>query len=256
MTDDGSLPNPHDRFIRHFLAEVDHVRELVKWRLPGEVVKELDLASIEPVKGSFVNRQLRENLSDLVFHVRLAGNDREALVVLLFEHKSSPDEMTPFQVLRYMVEINHERQRNGQPLCCVIPIVLYHGPHQWKVARTVQELVDVPQSLKPFVPQFSMSLIDLSQCSDDELRHESLFLATMMLLKYIKRDELALRLPDVLRLYRQLLPPATALESLEAVLRYIISGTDRITRDGLGTLVTKALQTQGESLMPTIAEQW
>lgn len=256
MSDDEPIKNPHDRFIRHFLAQIDQVRELVQWQLPADVLQELDLTSITPMKGTFVSRLLREHLSDLVFNVRLTQDDGEALVVLLFEHKSSPDEMTAFQVLRYIVEISHERQRNGHPLCCVIPIVLYHGPQPWNVARTVPELVRVPESLKPFVPQFSLSLIDLSQSSEDDLRQESLFLATMTLLKYILTDELPLRLPDVLRLYRQLLPPATALESLETVLRYIASGTDRISRDELTTIVIQTLKTQGESLMPTIAEQW
>ncbi|QDV14107.1 putative transposase [Rosistilla oblonga] len=256
MGGDESLPNPHDRFIRHFLAEIDHVRELITWQLPAAVVDELDLTSIQPAKQSFVNKTLRENLSDLVFNVRLAHDAGEAMVVLLFEHKSAPDEMTPFQVLRYMVEISQERHRNGQPLCCVIPIIVYHGPQPWHVARSIQELIDVPAPLKPYIPQFSLPLIDLSQCSDEELRGKSIFLATMTLLKYIKRDELAEQLPGVLSLYRQLLPPATALESLEVVLRYLVNGTDRITREDLSTLVAKTLQHQGTSLMPTIAEQW
>lgn len=164
--------------------------------------------------------------------------------------------MTPFQVLRYIVEICQERHRNGEPLCCVIPIVLYHGTRPWRVARSIEELVDVPDSLKSYIPQFSLPLIDLSECSDDELRGKSIFLATMMLLKYIKRDELAAHLPGILKLHYQLLPPATALESLEVVLRYLVNGTDRIAREDLSTLVTQTLQQQGTSLMPTIAEQW
>ncbi len=254
MEDDDSIANPHDRFIRHFLGEVEQVRELIAWQLPAEVIDELDLTSIEPTKQTFVNRLLREQLSDLVFQIRLSSG-QQGLVVLLFEHKSNPDEMTPFQVLRYIVEICFERVRNGQPLCCVIPIVLYHGERPWTVARTVDQLVDVPDALKRYVPQFTLPLIDLSQRSDDELRGESLFLVTMQLLKYIKREDFPSQLPQILSLYRKLLSPASALEGLEAVLRYIISGTDRIEREELNEIASQVLHAQGESFMPTIAEQ-
>jgi len=101
-----------------------------------------------------------------------------------------------------------------------------------------------------------LPLLDLSQCNDDELRGKSLFGAYLCLLKYIQRDELAERLPELLRLFRQILPPATALESLETILRYVTSSTDRVSRDELMTAVTLALKDEGDSLMPTIAEQW
>ena len=77
----------------------------------------------------------------------------------------------------------------------------------------------------------------------------------MLLLKYIQRDELPERLPDILALFRELSEPSTALERFEAVLRYLMSGTDRISRDQLRDIVIHTLQSPGESLMPTIAEQ-
>ena len=77
----------------------------------------------------------------------------------------------------------------------------------------------------------------------------------MLLLKYIQRDELPERLPDILALFRELSEPSTALERFEAILRYLMSGTDRISRDQLRDIVIHTLQSPGESLMPTIAEQ-
>ncbi|MCA9222172.1 MAG: Rpn family recombination-promoting nuclease/putative transposase, partial [Planctomycetales bacterium] len=53
------LGNPHDRFTRHMLANLDNVRELVRRALPGEVVEQLDLASLRPAKQSFVDQTLR-----------------------------------------------------------------------------------------------------------------------------------------------------------------------------------------------------
>ncbi|WP_417732163.1 Rpn family recombination-promoting nuclease/putative transposase [Rosistilla oblonga] len=255
MDDDESIHNPHDRFVRRLLGELDRVRDLVRWQLPAEVLAELDLESIRPAKESFVDIALREGLSDLVFDVKLSRGD-DAFVVLLFEHKSTADPQTIFQVLRYIVGINDQRLRSGQPLCCVIPLVFYHGRSPWNVARTMQELVESPEPLRGFVPSFAMPLLDLSQCSDEELRGESVFLAYMALLKYIKRDELPERLPEILELFRKLLPPATALQSFETILRYIATGTDRVSKSELIAVVTQVLQVEGTSIMPTIAEQW
>lgn len=252
---DDAVNNPHDRFVRRFLGEAEQARQLIQWQLPPEVVAKLDLDTITPSKQSFIDQTLRESLSDLVFEIRLA-DDGEALVVLLFEHKSTPDAMTSFQVLRYIVGVLDQRQRDGKPLCCVIPLILYHGAKPWNVARTLPDLVDPPELLRSYVPAFTMPLVDLSCCTDKELRTESLFFANMTLLKYIQRDELAERLPNLLRLFRKLLPPATGLSSLEAIIRYLVSGTDRVSRDQLKDAVASALRIEGENLMPTIAEQW
>jgi len=255
MTDDDSINNPHDRFVRRFLGDTDQVRDFVRWQLPPDVLADLNLSSIRPSSESFVDNTLREGLSDLVFDVKLSSG-ADAYVVLLFEHKSTAERRTVFQVLRYIVGINDQRERNKQPLCCVIPLVLYHGRGRWNVARTMRELIDSPESLRCYIPDFTLPLLDLSQCSDEELRGESVFLAYMSLLKYIKRDELPDRLPEILGLFRKLLPPATALESFETILRYLATGTDRVSRAELISVVTQVIETEGNSIMPTIAEQW
>ncbi|MCA9162221.1 MAG: Rpn family recombination-promoting nuclease/putative transposase [Planctomycetales bacterium] len=252
--DQDYLGNPHDRFTRHMLANLDNVRELVRRALPGEVVEQLDLASLRPAKQSFVDQTLRSSHTDLVFETQLA-NGAEAFVVLLLEHKSSPDELTAFQVLRYIVRLGEERLRNKQPLCPVLPIVLYHGPRPWNAARSVRELVGGPAAFLEFVPDFTLPLVDLSQWSDDELREESLFMAYMSLLKYIHDDSLPARLVEFFRLLRRLLPPASGMECLEAVLRYLFSGASQLSNDVLQAAVVQVFHEEGESLMPTIAEQ-
>jgi predicted transposase YdaD len=222
MTASGdSINNPHDRFTRRVLGDIDNVRALIEWRMPDRVLAVLRLDTIRPASQSFVDELLRVGLSDLVFEIGLAGGN-EAYVVFLFEHKSSPDRMTPFQVLRYIVQINEQRVRLGEPLCCVIPLVLYHGPESWNTSRTMRELVGAPSELEDYVPEFGLPLADLSVCSDEELRQESLFLAYMSLLKYIMRDELPERLPEILGVFRRMLPPATAFESLVTILRYLV----------------------------------
>lgn len=249
------LQNPHDRFVRRFLSETDHMRDLMLWQLPAEVVAELKLETLVPAKDTFVAKTLRGGLSDLVYQVELAGGG-DAFVMMLFEHKSSVDEQAVFQVLRYMVAMNEQRQRNSQPLCCVIPLILYHGTRPWHAPRRLPDLIKVPVALRGYIPDFDMPLLDLSACSDEELRRESVFLAHMTLLKYIMHDGLRERLPEILSVLRRQLPPATALESFETILRYLAVGTDRVSQRELMTVFTQVIQAEGSSIMPTIAEEW
>ncbi len=255
MEEPESINNPHDRFVRRLLSDTDHVRELVSWQLPEAVVEVLDVDSIKPVKESYIDSTLREGVSDLVFEIKLVGG-HDAYVVMVFEHKSTPDELTVFQVLRYMVQLNDQRLRQGEPLACVIPMVLYHGRRPWNAATRMNELLDVPDSLRCYVPDFTMAMLDLSRIPDEELRRESLFMAYMSLLKYIQRDELPEQLPAILEMIHKLLQPSTALQNMETVIRYLASSTERINRTDLEHAVKRIINTEGESLMPTIAQQW
>jgi len=63
----------------------------------------------------------------------------------------------------------------------VIPLLIYHGPTAWNVARNVADLVDVPRELKRFVPQLSLELCDLSRFSDDNLPGGAFLHATLLL---------------------------------------------------------------------------
>src|SRR5690606_16857012 len=116
-----------------------------------------ELSSLEAVGESFVDDELRQTQSDLVFTVPLVAGGA-AVVYLLFEHKSYADRLTVFQMLKYVVRINERRLREGLPLCCVVPLVVYHGPTGWNVARTIDQLIDVPLPLPKFLPRFSIEL--------------------------------------------------------------------------------------------------
>jgi len=158
VTDDP-INNPHDRFVRFMLGRPETAISYLKRHLPPDCVSQLELAGLRPVSQSFVDQTLRESFSDLVFEVPLVAGG-SAMVVILFEHKSYPDPMTAFQVLRYQVRVLERRARDGLPLCCVIPLVLYHGEQRWNVARTLTDLIAVPGPLRRFIPQFELPLLD------------------------------------------------------------------------------------------------
>ncbi|HEX5083364.1 MAG TPA: Rpn family recombination-promoting nuclease/putative transposase [Blastocatellia bacterium] len=108
----SDLINPHDRFFKDLLSRQETAVDFLSNYLPSEIVAALDLTAPEMVKDSFIDEELRQHFSDLLYRVNLKrGGD--ALVYILFEHKSSPDEWVAFQLLRYEVRIWESERRNG-----------------------------------------------------------------------------------------------------------------------------------------------
>lgn len=234
--------------------------EYLSERLSPEIVRQLDLRELRALPQSFIDETLREGLSDLVFEVPLVQGGN-ALAVILFEHKSHPDRLTAFQILRYIVRILEQRLRDGLPLCCVIPLVLYHGEQPWTVARSMHELIQVPEPLREFVPSFTLSLLDLSQLPDKELRGNTISFVLLSVLRYSCHETIAERLEEVFRIVSSGLHRDTALQMIEAIMRYVVNVSSTITPDSLKTSFTRGVQAQplqieGLSLMPTLAEQW
>jgi predicted transposase/invertase (TIGR01784 family) len=251
----ASLPNPHDAFFKQAFSRREVVVEFLERLLSPDLLNELDLESLHHVNASYVDDDLRQAHSDLVYTVRLRGGN-EAVVYMLFEHKSAPDPLAAFQCLKYWVRINDDRRRNGLPIACVIPLLIYHGAKPWPVATNLEERIDVPEAFRRFIPRFSVELFDLTKYSDEELRGKALYQATMLLVKYISSDDLPNKLNDIFGLLAGIIRQPTGLDSVRLVLSYLIQGTDRIDPVALRMAISESFQDSGEDLMPTIAEQW
>lgn len=128
------ISNPHDKFVRSALSEVATARGFIAKSLPAKVVTLLNLPTLELPQDSFVDAQLGSSQSDLLYRVSLHSGD-EALVYVLLEHKSVPNRMVAFQLLRYMVRIWEQCLREGNEICPITPLILYHGERPWSTAQ-------------------------------------------------------------------------------------------------------------------------
>jgi len=169
----------------------------------------------------------------------------EIHIYALFEHKSYPEPLIALQLLRYMVRIWEQALKQEEPLLPVVPLVVYHGRQRWTVALDLAALFEMPDDLKPYLPDYRYWLCDLSRYSDEEIksRVESAVILQMglLLLKYEGETDFLERLGDILRLLWQLSERETALEYLETVLRYVVSRTDEAAVDQLRQVVREVL---------------
>jgi predicted transposase/invertase (TIGR01784 family) len=250
----AELSNPHDRFFKEALAQQEVANDFLRYYLPAEVAALLDLTATELVKDSFVDAELQTHYSDLLYRVRLTGG-RDAYVYTLFEHKSVPDELVAFQLLRYMVRIWEYGLRQRGRLWPILPIVVYHGRATWKAGADCLSLLDVPAALRSYQPDFRYWLCDLSAYDDAELRGAAFLRVALLALKYALRPELHQRLPDIGRLMWELSQQPGGLEQVATVLRYLVMGTDQITLEELRATLEETMPEVGGRLMGTIAEQ-
>ena len=100
-------PTPHNNFFHFALSQLPNARSLLQTQLSPAALAALNLDTLQLEQGSFVDADLREKFSDLLFSVKLANDveselgteSRRGLVYLLFEHKSQSDPLTVVQLL-------------------------------------------------------------------------------------------------------------------------------------------------------------
>jgi predicted transposase/invertase (TIGR01784 family) len=252
----SELRNPHDLFFRETFSRLEVAKDFLENYLPTEVLAVLDLATLELQKDSFIDNELKEHFSDLLYRVQLHGGG-EANVYLLLEHKSSPEVQVAFQLLRYMVRHWERAQREkAKKLPPIIPIVVYHGREKWQVAENFEGLFEGPEALRPYWPKFNYELQDLSWYSAEDVQGDILLRATMMLLMGIFDPSLSERLPNILRLFLELADGKTALEYLEVALRYLSAAAKDLTAEGMKLALDEAFKDDGGSIMGGFVEKW
>ena len=198
-----SLPTPHNRFFHFALSHLPNARGLIETQLSPAALAELNLETLQLEKGSFVDPDLREKFSDLLFSVELTktpvdATSKQTLVYFLFEHKSQSDPLTVLQVLSYMVRIWEKRVRDGESLCPIVPLLVYHGENAWSAARNLEGLIPTPAPLAEYQIHFQPPLLDLSRLDDAEIKGESVLRNTLRLLKYSRSRHLVEILREIL----------------------------------------------------------
>ncbi|MEW6368703.1 MAG: Rpn family recombination-promoting nuclease/putative transposase [Acidobacteriota bacterium] len=249
------LANPHDRFFKKLFSRDETVRDFVAHYLPPEIADRIDASSLALEKDTFVDKELREHFSDLLWRARLKDG-RMAYLYVLFEHKSYPDAMVAFQLLRYMFRVWESRVRPREKLAPIVPIVVYHGREGWNIGVDLHAVFEMPFELKRMVPDYEYVLCDLSSHSDADIKGELLSRAGLLLMKHIFQDDLPERFRDVLRLLSELAERQEAIEWLEVFLRYVTRGTDKIGRDDLRRAVEGQFSREGGGIVGTLADQW
>ncbi len=252
-----TLSRPHDKFFKEAFSQPKIARDFVKHYLPADVVKMLDLDSLELQKDSFIE-ELQEHFSDILYRVRLK-NGRFAFLYFLFEHKSYPDKWSSLQLLRYMVQIWEqmlaEVEGGTVQLQPILPIILHHGEQQWNISREFSGLFDLSAETERYIPNFQYELVDLSQASDETVRGLAETRFVLEVMRYIRSDAFFEELVRMLQLVQTGEDDELAYYLISVAVYYMMQYRNDLTVDELRQAAVLAALPQGEKTMATLAER-
>jgi predicted transposase/invertase (TIGR01784 family) len=193
LTMSNQPTNIHDAFFKQVLSDPALAAPFLREHLPPEIADLRGPGLPEPVLGSFVDEELRQHHSDLLFRIPLKSS-HDAYAYVLMEHKSSPDAGARLQLLRYVVRILvqwYERNNRQLPLPPVLPLLAHQGPEGWTSSCEFADLFgNVPDPLRPYIPSFRHALVDLAPMDDLTLSIEVRLRAFLKALKYSRRGDL------------------------------------------------------------------
>ncbi|MEZ4657794.1 MAG: Rpn family recombination-promoting nuclease/putative transposase [Caldilineaceae bacterium] len=201
----ADIINPHDRFFRYVFAHTEWTRQLLATALPRGLLRSMDLDTLQVESGSFIDEELREHFSDMLFNAQLVTG-QVGYAYMLFEHKSYPDKVVPFQMLRYIVRIWEQVMRDQKKWSAAASCMhgLLSGRQQWNIPLHLGGLVDAPAEWRTYVPEFKYVLIDLSVYDAAQIKEPILMQAALLAMKHIFDPDLEQQLPNVLALFNQL----------------------------------------------------
>ncbi len=164
----NNIHNLHDKFVKASFSDVDRAVSFFERFLPEELQKSLNLTTLKSIQESYIQADLNEHFSDIVFEVQTKSSDPIDLV-LLFEHKSAPDKHVLVQVGHYIFShwvkcINEKRE-----LKAIIPLIYYQGKKKWEKPKLLNLFPRIEGSLSQYIPAINHVFIALSTLSDENI---------------------------------------------------------------------------------------
>jgi len=261
--DKRGVVNPHDKLFRETWSDVNNARGFLKHYLPEQVLKMVDLSSLEISKDSFIEKELSDYYSDMLYKVEFSRHD-SGFIYVLFEHKSYYDRYVHLQLLEYMVRIwrLYIKQSKKKPtsLPLVIPLLICHGRREWPKDKVrLSSLLSGPvDELGSYVPDFGFELYDLSGFPDDEIKGTIMTRVVMLMFKHVFNPDLRKKLPEIFSLLKILVVQETGLQYLETVMRYLSSVLEEETLapEEIKRMAEQAISKDAGGYMVTLAEKW
>lgn len=251
MKKKNSTPTPHDATFRQFLTQPEIARDFMELHLPAELRAVCDLSTLKLESGSFVEDDLRQYFSDVLYSLKTAQGD-DGYVHVLIEHQSSPDKHMAFRLLRYAVAAMQRHLEAGhKKLPLVIPVLFYTGkrrPYPYST-RWLDEFTDPALANRLYSTAFP--LVDVTIIPDEEIAEHRSMAALTLLQKHIHQRDLA-ELVD--KLVPVLLAGYLSSSQVVSLIHYIVQAGETADAEALVRELAHRVPQHGDVLM-TIAQQ-
>ena len=246
-----STSTPHDATFRQFLKLPAIARDFMEIHLPAKLRALCDFNTLKLENGSFVEENLRQYFSDILYSLKTVGGTTGYIQVLI-EHQSSPDKHMAFRLIRYAVAAMQNHLDAGHDkLPLVIPVLFYTGkrtPYPYST-NWLQEFSCPIEARDLYSNNFP--LVDITVIPDEEIMEHRSMAALTLLQKHIHQRNLR-ELMD--KLVALLLNEYLASPQVKALIHYIIqAGNTADAETFVRELALRVPKHEGELM--TIAQQ-
>lgn len=250
MKKKNSTPTPHDATFRQFLTQPEIARDFMELHLPTELRALCDLSTLKLESGSFVEDDLRQYFSDVLYSLKTTAGD--GYVHVLIEHQSSPDRHMAFRLLRYAVAAMQRHLEAGhKKLPLVIPVLFYTGkrsPYPYST-RWLDEFDDPAVAEKLYGGSFPLT--DITVIPDDDIMSHRSMAALTLLQKHIHQRDIA-TLTD--RLATLLMADYLSSSQVTVLIHYLLQAGESADSEAFVRELAQRVPQHGDALM-TIAQQ-
>lgn len=166
----STIHQPHDGYFK-LSMRIKHVaQDFMRAHLPPDILKKMDLETLQLYPESFVKRGLERIYSDVVFTVEYE-NDL-AYIYILLEHLREADKLMPFRVNEYSFALmrHHIDHHNTDELPIVFPLIYYNGDKPYPYSTDMFSLFGSNTDLAKKCLLSPVLLIDLHEIDDGILQ--------------------------------------------------------------------------------------
>lgn len=256
----GIIHQPHDKFFKEMFGNIALAKDFMNNYLPVEILRIVDLETLNPEKEHYIEDDLKESFSDLLFKADING--KEGYLYFLFEHKSYPSKRIAIQLLHYMVRIWEDKaiKENREKIPIIIPMTVYHGRVNWNIGLRLSDLMEgyrkLPEAVKKYIPDYEYLIYDLSGYSDDDIKGDVQLRIVIKILRSIfKADEEFFEVfKEAVEVLDKLEKQEKGIEYFKTFIYYILNARKELNLTEIYDLVKGVSVERSDEIM-TIAEE-
>lgn len=246
----------HDHFVKASLMQPGAVQEFASLYFPKEILRKMDISSLQLTSKSYVTQELKELHNDLVFSFKVQEQDGYAFFLL--EHQSTPDRLMPLRFIKYNLALieDYLKENKKGTLPLIVNICLYHNPDEkpYPYSNSVYDLFEnslIAENLGIFS---KFHLVDLNTIPDKILEEHKHIHLMEKLLKYSRhRDAFNLLKEELERADIHVLLEGEYWKTVLIYFAHVI-GSEGNSEEKVVTLFKEVLSKDKEEIMTTIAQ--
>jgi predicted transposase/invertase (TIGR01784 family) len=245
-----------DALFKLALEDTIIAKEFLQEYLPKDLQDRLNIETVKVEKESYVEPNLRRQLSDLVYSVK-TKSDEEAFVYVLLEHQSKVDHLMALRLWKYMLLLCERHSKNKAKLPLIVPIVVYNGKEKYTAARDLWQLFADPVKARELMTG-EYKLIDLQAMPDNEITRKKQLGMFEFFLKHVHQRDMIKLWEDFFQSFGGdvVIKWESGFIYIKRLLCYTEPKVLEEERQKLANLITDNLTEDGEEMMRSMADAY